>query len=170
MESRTFSFTCAHPHFSSPVVQCSEGTGGELAGVRWAAAYGGAEPGRAGGGHRHEAAWGWAPRPGAGPGSRERTQPAEEEEQRTGGSCADARQSPLFAGINLKPNLRSWWRLRQWPLKCTKAVNNEISAMEMEIWLGNTAIRMPASKCWDYDSLFIFPLQRLPEQTCLICI
>ena len=76
----------------------SEGVGGELAGVRRAAAHGGAESGGAGGGDRHEAARRRAPRAGAGPRPGERTQPAEEEEQRAGGLRPDAGQGGLPTG------------------------------------------------------------------------
>ena len=78
--------------------QLSEGAGGELAGVRRAAAHGGAESGRAGGADRHEAARGRAPRSGAGPGFGERAQPAEEEEQRAGDPRTDPGQGALPAG------------------------------------------------------------------------
>lgn len=82
------------------VVQCSEGVGGQLAGVCRVAANGGAESGRVGGGDRHKATWGWASCPGTGPGSGERTQPAAEEEQRAGGSGTDAGQGGLLTGTN----------------------------------------------------------------------
>lgn len=61
--------------------QRPEGAGGQLARVRRAAAAGGAEPGRAGGGHRHQAARGRAACAGAGSWSRERAEPAAEAQQ-----------------------------------------------------------------------------------------
>lgn len=76
----------------------SEGAGGKLAGLRRAAAPGGAESGRAGGADRHEATRGRAPRAGAGARSGERAEPAEEEEQRAGGLRTDPGQSALPPG------------------------------------------------------------------------
>lgn len=92
--------------FTSFAGQRSEGARGELAGVRGAAAFGGAESGGVGGGDRHEATGGRASRPGAGPRSGERTQPTEEEEQRAGGACTDAGQNYLLTGREKLPAMR----------------------------------------------------------------
>lgn len=84
-----------------PTGRRSEGAGGELDGLRGAAASDGAKPSRTRGAHRHEATRGRAQRPGTGPRSGERTEPAEEEEQRAGGLSTDQGQSCLPAGTGL---------------------------------------------------------------------
>lgn len=104
--------TCSHLYLFSALGQCPEGAGGELAGVRRAAALGGAEPSGAGWGDRHTAARGWASCPGASPRFGEWTQPTEAQEQRAGGLRTDPGQSGLPAGsegVQVMP--RTQWQL-----------------------------------------------------------
>lgn len=78
--------------------QCSEGVGGELAGVRGASVSSGAEPSWAGGADRYEAARGWEACPGAGPRTGERPESSQEEEWRVGSPGTEPGQSHLPPG------------------------------------------------------------------------